>query len=120
VQRGHLSIPEVEYGYALAGNRTLFGVRLHLAVSDQGAMVRFALTPAQKERAPRICSENMVGSLCWDTTATQEPIFEQSVFSKTAAGSGKVPARVSRDLIEVVIGILADQFTRDTTHLRSL
>ena len=78
----------------------------------------------------------------WETTGTVEETSEKRSTGKAAIRSGQAPARVKsrpharrpkpggghrdgqlrakRDLIETVIGMLADQFTLETTRARSL
>lgn len=138
-QSGRRSIPEAEYGYIPAERRTFFGMRLHLVISDQGAIVGFALTAAngsEREIAEGLLGEH--GGLCvlgdngYSGEKFREDLLEKSGHqiwasprpSQKPASREEAQARrwlrAKRDLIETVIGMLADQFTLETTRARSL
>lgn len=138
-QSGRRSVPEAEYGYIPAEKRVFFGLRLHLVISDQGAVVGFGLTAAngsERDVAEGLLGEH--GGLCvlGDNGYSGER-FQKEVSARSghqiwasprpsqkpesrAAAQARRWLRAKRDLIETVIGMLADQFTLETTRARSL
>lgn len=137
-QSGRRSIPEAEYGYIAAEGRVFFGLRLHLLITDQGTVVGFALTPAnasEREAAEGLLSEHAgqyvlgdngySGERFREAASTNEhrvlasPRLSQRPASKAAARVRRW-LRAKRDLIEAVVGMLADQFTLEATRARSL
>lgn len=138
-QSGRRSIPDAEYGYIPAEKRVFFGLRLHLIISDQGAVVGFALTPgngSEREVAEGLLQEH--GGLCvlgdngYSGEQFRKDLFEKNGHqiwasprpSQKPASRADAQARrwlrAKRDLIETVIGMLADQFKLETTRARSL
>ena len=138
-QSGRRSIPEAEYGYIPAEKRVFFGLRLHLVISDQGAVVGFALTPAngsEREVAEGLLGEHggqfVLGDNGYSGERFREELSEKSGHQIWASprpsqkptsreeAQARRWLRAKRDLIETVIGMLADQFTLETTRARSL
>lgn len=138
-QSGRRSIPEAEYGYIPAENRIFFGLRLHLVISDQGAVVGFGLTPANGSE--RAVAEGLLGEHGGQQVLAdngyrgarfRDDLYEQSGHqiwasprpSQQPASREEAKARrwlrAKRDLIETVIGMLADQFKLETTRAHSL
>lgn len=137
-QSGRRSIPEAEYGYIPAQKRVFFGMRLHLLVTDQGAVVGFALTPAnapEREAAEGLLAEHTGQYVLGDNGYSGERFREaasandhqvlaslrpsQRPLTKAAARARRW-LRSKRDLIETVASMLADQFRLETTRARSL
>jgi hypothetical protein len=138
-QSGRRSIPEAEYGYIPAEKRVFFGLRLHLVISDQGAVVGFALTPAngsERDAAEGLLGEHagqyVLGDNGYSGERFKEDLSEQSGHQIWASprpsqkptsreeAQARRWLRAKRDLIETVIGMLADQFNLETTRARSL
>lgn len=138
-QSGRRSIPEAEYGYIPAEKRVFFGLRLHALISDLGAVVSFALTPAngsEREVAEGLLGEH-VGQFVLGDNGYGGDRFQKNV---AQAGGHRVLAsprpsqkpasraeararrwlRAKRDLIETVFSVFADQFKLETTRARSL
>jgi hypothetical protein len=137
-QSGKASIPEATYGYIPTKKRHFFGFRLHLLISERGAVVDFVLSPADVgERAvaeyllsaapgTKALSDNGYsgfwlsnlfgrhGGRLW---FGQRP--SRRVASKAAARLRRFH-RGKRALVETVFSMLADQFRVETTRARSL
>ena len=137
-QSGRRSIPEAEYGYIPSEKRVFFGLRLHLLISDGGVIVGFALTAAnapEREAAEGLLAAHTGQYVLGDNGYSGERFREavsadghqvlasprpsQRPASKTAARARRW-LRAKRDLIETVVGMLADQFRLETTRARSL
>ncbi len=138
-QSGRRSIPEAEYGYIPAQKRVFFALRLHLLISDQGAVVGFGLTPAngsEREVAGGLLQDHggqyVLGDNGYSGRRFREELHEQNGHRVWASprpsqkptsreeATARRWFRAKRDLIETVIGMLADQFTLETTRARSL
>ena len=137
-QSAKASIAEAAYGYAPSKKRTFFGFRLHLLLTNEGAIVDFVLSPANV--AERHVGEHLL------TARVEVPSLADNGYSgywlanlvgkhggrlwtserPTAPAKTKQQARVrrllrgKRALIETVFSMLADQFTLETTRARSL
>lgn len=137
-QSGRRSIPEAKYGYIPAEKRVFFGLRLHLLITDAGAVVGFALTAAnapEREAAEGLLSGHAGQYVLGDNGYSGERFREaasaqghqvltsprptQKPTTKAAARARRW-LRAKRDLIETVVGVLADQFCLETTRARSL
>lgn len=138
-QSGKRSIPEAEYGFIPSEKRIFFGLRLHGLISDQGAIVGFALTPANaSERevaAGELLTEHAGQYVLADNGYSGESFREATARDShqvlaspkpTERPASKAEARLrrwlraKRDLIETVFNILADQFRLETTRARSI
>jgi hypothetical protein len=137
-QSGRRSIPEAEYGYIPSEKRVFFGLRLHLLITDQGAVVGFALTAAnapEREAAEGLLSEHTGQYVLGDNgysgerfreavSANEHQVLASPRPSQKPATKAEARARrwlrAKRDLIETVFAVLADQFTLETTRARSL
>ena len=137
-QSGRRSIPEAEYGYIPSEKRVFFGLRLHLLITDQGAIVGFALTAAnapEREAAEGLLSEHTGQYVPADNGYSGAHFREAVVANEHQVLSSPRPSqrpatkieararrwlRAKRDLIETVVGMLADQFCLETTRARSL
>lgn len=137
-QSGRRSIPEAEYGYIPSEKRVFFGLRLHLLITDEGVIVGFALTAAnapEREAAEGLLATHTGQYVLADNGYSGERFREavsadrhqvlasprpsQRPASKAAAQARRW-LRAKRDLIETVVGMLADQFTLESTRARSL
>ena len=137
-QSGRRSIPEAEYGYVPSEKRVFFGLRLHLLITDEGAVVGFALTPAnapEREAAEGLLAEHagqyVLGDNGYSGARFREAVAlndhrvlaspkpSQKPDSETEARMRRW-LRAKRNLIETVVGMLADQFRLETTRARSL
>jgi transposase len=137
-QSGRRSIPEAEYGYIPSEKRVFFGLRLHLLISDGGAIVGFALTAAnapEREAAEGLLAEHAGQYVLADNgysgarfreaaSANEHQVLASPRPSQRPASKAEARARrwlrAQRELIETVVGMLADQFTLETTRARSL
>lgn len=137
-QSGRRSIPEAEYGYIALEKRVFFGLRLHSLITDQGALVGFALTPAnasEREAAEEMLCEHAGQAVLADNgycgASMAEAAKRQGHTLSTSPKPSEAPAsraeavarrwlRAKRDLIESVFNVLADQFKLETTRARSL
>jgi hypothetical protein len=137
-QSGRRSIPEAEYGYIPSEKRIFFGLRLHLLISDGGAIVGFALTAAnapERETAEGLLAEHTGQYVLGDNgysgarfleaaSANEHQVLASPRPSQRPASKAEARVRrwlrAKRDLIETVVGMLADQFTLETTRARSL
>lgn len=137
-QSGKASIPEATYGYIPSKKRYFFGFRLHLLITNRGAVIDFVLSPADVgERAvaehllsfragARVLADNGYsgpwlanlfgrrGGRLWFGQRASQPAR-----SKAAARLRRFQ-RGKRALIETVFSMLADQFSVETTRSRSL
>lgn len=137
-QSAKASIPEAAYGYAPSKKRYFFGFRLHLLITEAGAIVDFVLSPA--DVGERAVAEHLL------TVSVEQPCLADNGYSgswlaslvgkhggrlwfsrrPTAPVETKAQARLrrfqrgKRALIEAVFSMLADQFTLETTRARSL
>lgn len=137
-QSGRCSIPEAEYGYIPSEKRFYFGLRLHGLITDRGALVDFALTPAnasERDAAQDMLAEHTAqyvladngycGERMQEVAARQEHTLWASPRPSVAPASKHQARwrrwlRAKRDLIETVFGMLSDQFKLETTRARSL
>ena len=137
-QSGRRSIPEAEYGYIPSEKRAFFGLRLHLLITDQGAVVGFALTAAnapERDAAEGLLSEHagqyILGQGGYSgerfreaVSANEHQVLASPRPSQRPATQAEARARrwprAKRDLIETVFAVLTDQFTLETTRGRSL
>lgn len=137
-QSGKASIPEATYGYIPSKKRYFFGFRLHLLITNRGAVIDFVLSAA--DVGERAVAEHLLsfragatvladngysgpwlanlfgrqgGRLWFGQRPSQRPP------SKAAARLRRFQ-RGKRALIETVFSMLADQFTVETTRARSL
>lgn len=135
-QTGRKSIPEAAYHVRSCGKQLFFGFRLHAVVSDEGAVVEFALAAANE--GERAVAEGMLAAL--GPSASGFVLGDNNycgpAFAAAAARRGHTvassPRRTDRDradrlwvrsprvLVETVFGMLADQFRAETTRARSL
>ena len=137
-QSGKASIPEAAYGYCPSKTRHFFGFRLHVLVSNQGAILDFVLAPA--DVGERAVAEHLLLHFPGATALGDNGysgIWLTSLFGRHGgrlwygarpsqrAGS-KAQARLrrfqraKRALVETVFSMLADQFQMETTRARSL
>lgn len=137
-QSGKRSIPEAAYGYIPTKKGHFFGFRLHLLISERGAVVDFVLSPA--DVGERAVAEHLLWSSTGATVLSdngysgfwlahlfgrhggrlwfgQRP--SRRVTSKAAARLRRFH-RGKRGLIETVFSMLADQFKVESTRARSL
>lgn len=140
-QTGQRSIPEAAYHVRPARGHLFFGFRLHLAISDEGAILDFALAPANT--GEREIAEGLLGALEPAETGLVlgDPGYSGENMRTVAGHLGHVvwalpkrsrPARddearrwrrwvrSKRALVETVFSMLADQFEVETTRARSL
>jgi hypothetical protein len=140
-QTGSCSIAEAAYGIRPSRRQLFFGFRLHVLITDQGAIVEFALAPANE--AEREMAEAMLGSVSPSETALvlADNNYSGLNMRQAAARHGhrvwaspkrSKPAltteaarwrrwlRGKRVLVETVFAMLADQFRVETTRARSL
>ena len=137
---GRYSMPEAAYGYVAAKRRHFFGFRLHLLITDEGAVIDFVLSPADVgERrvaeyllrphapgGPPVLGDNGYsgphlrallgragGRLWYGARPSHRPK------SKNEARLRRFH-RSKRALVETVFSMLSDQFRLETTRARSL
>ena len=144
-QTGKRSIPDAAYHFKSVRHQLFFGFRLHLVITDEGAVAAFALAPANV--AERDVAEAMLhhvgasetGLVLGDAGYTGED-FRYRI-AQTAHNLWAVPKnstappegitageskawrrwlRSKRALVESVLSMLADQFKAETTRARSL
>jgi hypothetical protein len=135
-QTGAKSIPEAAYHVRSCGKQLFFGFRLHTTVTDQGAVVEFALAPANE--GERAVAEAMLAAV--SPAASGFVLGDNNycgpAFTEAAARLGhqvaSSPRRTDRDraarlwvraprvIVETVFGMLADQFHAERTRARSL
>lgn len=140
-QTGQRSIPEATYHVRPARQQLFFGFRLHLAISNEGAILDFALAPANV--GEREIAGGLLGAL--EPAETGLVLGDTGYSGETMSAMAEVlghvlwalpkrsrPARdaeakrwrrwvrAKRALIETVFAMLADQFRVETTRARSL
>lgn len=144
-QTGKRSIPEAAYHFKSVRHLLFFGLRLHLVITDEGAVVEFALAPANlgerdvAEAMLRGVSAPETGLVLGDAGYVGED-FQRRVAAtdhvlwavpkdSAAPPEGVTEAeskawrrwlRSKRALVETVFAMLADQFQAETTRARSL
>lgn len=135
-QTGAKSIPEAAYHVRSCGKRLFFGFRLHATVTDEGAVVEFALAPANEPE--REVAQGMLAAVGPATSGfvLGDNNYCGPAFADAAARHGHRTAtsprrtdpdradrlwvRRPRVIVETVFGMLADQFHAETTRARSL
>ena len=140
-QTGARSIPEAAYHVRASRNQLFFGLRLHLAITDRGAVVEFALASANEPE--RAVAEGMLrgvapaetGLVLGDANYTGEDFRRQLGAFGHAVWASPKPSRPPPDaeakrwrrwvrghraLVETSFAMLADQFRIETTRARSL
>jgi transposase len=137
-QSAKASIPEAAYGFCAAKKRHFFGFRLHLLISNQGAILDFVLAPA--DVGERAVAAHLLagfpdavalgdngysgpwlvqlyarrgGRLLYGSRPSQRPR------TKAAARLRRFHRR-KRALIETLFSMLSDQFKLETTRARTL
>lgn len=137
-QSASVSMPDARYGYIPSKKRHFFGFRLHVVVTDQGALADFALCPADvdertvaREVLRRFEGYDVLADNGLSGEAMQEAAGRAGytlAVSPKRSTPAKSPAeahwrrwlRSKRDLVETVFGMLADQFKLETTRALSL
>ena len=140
-QTGAQSIAEASYGFRPSRRQLFFGFRLHLVITDRGAIVECALAPA--DLPEREVAAGMLAAVAPSQTGLtlgdnnySGPLMQHDAarHGHTIAASPKrsqVPRddsarrwrrwlRSKRVLVETVFAMLADQFHLETTRARSL
>lgn len=135
-QTGAASIPEAAYHVRAARKQLFFGLRLHAVVTDEGAVVEFALAPA--DEGERAVAEGMLAAvgpassgLVLGDNNYCGPSFEAAAARRghraatsprrtDADRASRLWVRGPRALVETVFGMLADQFCAERTRARSL
>lgn len=135
-QTGARSIPEAAYHVRSCGKNLFFGFRLHTTVTDQGAVVEFALAAANE--GERDVAEGMLAAVgpAVSGFVLGDNNYSGATFAAIAARLGHTVAssprrtdgdraerlwvRAPRVIVETVLGMLADQFHAETTRARSL
>ena len=144
-QTGQKSIPEAAYHFKSVRHQLFFGLRLHVAITDEGAVAEFALAPADigerdvAEAMLRGVGPSETGLVLGDAGYTGED-FRWRI-TQTEHGLWALPkdsaappegvteaeskawrrfVRSKRALVESVFSMLADQFQAETTRARSL
>ena len=144
-QTGKRSIPEAMYHFKIVRHQLFFGFRLHLVITDEGAVAAFALAPSTVgERDVAEAMLHHVGAsetglvlgdagyvgedFRWRIEQTEHGLWAVPKDS-TAPPEGVTEAeskawrrwlRSKRVLVETVFAMLADQFKAETTRARSL
>lgn len=135
-QTGAKSIPEAAYHVRAARKQLFFGFRLHATVTDVGAVVEFALAPANE--GERGVAEGMLAAVAPAASGVvlgdnnySGPLFREAA-SRLGHRVESSPRKADRDrnerlwtrpprvIVETVFGMLADQFNAETTRARSL
>ena len=135
-QTGKQSIPEAAYHFGSCGRNLFFGFRLHTTVTDEGAIVEFALASANEgERAVAegmlaavppaqsgvvLGDNNYCGDLPRVAAAAYGHAVETSPRKTDKDRESRLWVRGPRVIVETVFGMLADQFGAETTRARSL
>lgn len=137
-QSGKASIPEATYGYIPAKKRYFFGFRLHGVITNEGAMIDFALSPAdvdERSVAAELLRRQGGRYVLADNGLSGEPMQQTAQRNDYTLWVSPRPSqkpktrqeaqwrrwlRSKRDLIETVFGMLADQFKLETTRALSL
>lgn len=137
-QSGKASIAEAAYGYMPSKKRHFFGFRLHLLISDRGAVIDFVLSPA--DVAERAVAEHLLSLRAGATVLADNGysgFWLANLFGRRGGRLwfGQRPSRLARSkeaarlrrlhrgkraLVETVFSMLADQFRLETTRARSL
>ena len=135
-QTGQRSIPEAAHHFGSCGRNLFFGFRLHVALSDEGAIVEFALASANE--GERAVAEGMLAAVppaatgvvlgdnnyCGDLLRTAAAPYGHAVESSPRKADKdrqtRLWVRSPRVIVETVFGMLADQFHAETTRARSL
>jgi transposase len=136
-QSAGVSMPEAAYGYIPSKKRHFFGFRLHLVVTDEGAISDFGLCPADVDERT-VAREVLRRFEGYDVLADHGYSGDQMQASAARAGyrlavspkRSQKPTtreealwrrwlRSKRDLVESVFGMLADQFRLETTRALS-
>lgn len=140
-QTGAVSIPEAAYGFRPARKELFFGFRLHVLIADTGAVVEFALAPAN-EPERELAAAMLAGLLPSETGLVlgdngysgiaMQADAQQHGHTIAASPKRSKPAqseeafqwrrwlRGHRVLVETVFSMLSDQFRVETTRARSL
>ena len=140
-QTGASSIAEASYGFRPARQQLFFGFRVHLVITDAGAVVECALAPAH-ESEREIAAGMLAGLAPSETGLTlADNNYSGVLMQRDAARHGHAMAaspkrsqpprdpsarrwrrwlRSKRVLVETVFAMLADQFHLETTRARSL
>lgn len=144
-QTGARSIPEAAYHFKTVRHQLFFGFRLHVAITDEGAVAEFALAPANvgerdvaeammrgvepSETGLVLGDAGYVGEdFCHRITVTGHGLWaipKDSTKPPESVTEGESKAwrrwiRSKRSLVETVFAMLADQFNAETTRARSL
>jgi len=137
-QSGKASMPEAAYGYMPSKKRHFFGFRLHLLITNGGAVIDFVLSPA--DVGERTVAEHLLSSKAGATVLADNGysgFWLENLFGRRGGRLwfGERPSRLARSkaaarlrrfqrgkraLIETVFSMLSDQFTVETTRARSL
>jgi hypothetical protein len=137
-QSASVSMPEAAYGYCAAKKRYFFGFRLYGLVTDEGALVDFALSPADIDE--RTVAQVMLAPygghyILGDNGFSGRPMLisaarhgytiyvspKQSQAPRSAEEAcWRRWLRSKRDLVETVFSMLSDQFHMQTTRALSL
>lgn len=136
-QSAGVSMPEAAYGYIPSKKRYFFGFRLHLVITDEGAISDFALCPANEDERTvarevlrRFEGRDVLGDNGYSGDAMQEAADRAGYTLSVSPKPSQRPKtreearwrrwlRSKRDLVETVFGMLADQFTLETTRALS-
>ena len=136
-QSAGVSMPEAAYGYIPSKKRHFFGFRLHLVITDEGAISDFALCPADvdertvaREVLRRFEGYDVLADNGYSGEAMQEAAGRGGYRLAVSPKQSQKPAtrdealwrrwlRSKRDLVETVFGMLADQFRFETTRALS-
>lgn len=144
-QTGKRSIPEADYHFKSVRHLLFFGLRLHLTITDEGAVVEFALAPATD--GERDVAEGMLRAVAPAETGLVlgDAGYVGEDFAGRVAATDHTLWAVPRDsaappegiteaesqawrrwlrsrraLVETVFAMLADQFQAERTRARSL
>jgi hypothetical protein len=144
-QTGAISVPEAAYHVRAARKLLFFGLRLHLVVTDEGAVAEFALAPANEPERDvavgmlRGVAPSESGLVLGDAGYTGEDFHRRVAalnhemwavpkcsapppegVSEAASKAWRRWVRARRSLVETVFAMLADQFGVEQTRARSL
>lgn len=137
-QSAGVSMPEAAYGYIPAKKRHFFGFRLHMVVTDEGAISDFALCPANVDErtVAREVLRRYDGCYVLADNGLSGPAMQEAACragytlavsprpSKRRATREQAQwrrwLRSKRELVETVFAMLADQFKLETTRALSL
>lgn len=135
-QTGARSIPEAAYHVRVARKQLFFGFRLHMTVTDTGAIAEFALAPANEPE--RAIAEGMLaavppsksrcvlgdGNYTGATLRHAAEAYHHRLTTSPRRTDADRLARAwvlsARVIVETVFSMLADQFRAETTRARSL